>query len=236
MKIDIITLGDIYPVNIDKIKNYIKKSTLFSINTIEEIRNPIDINIENYYISDNEFQNLGNRKTNSNFTIGIIDKPLEGNYFSRRISDKLIVISVHNIEILNIHDGIDTEMYIMRFIYAFVTIYSAFGNKLPESAIEIMNKNSSGCLFDFCQYKPDVVKFFRNPHLSSGSMAFLETRTLPQFFIKKLSKEIKKLKIARYYTLIFWLKKNPILSIIVTFLLSFIFNELLGNYIYDLIK
>ena len=147
-----------------------------------------------------------------------------------------MVISIHNIESLNFNEGISIEKYLSRFIYGFVTIYYAYNRQLPLHANEIFNLDANGCLFDYCLYKPDVVKFFRNPHLSAKSLSFLETKPLEKNFIKSLTTEIKLLKIGKFYFLKDWLIKNPIYGIVITFLLSFIFNKIFYVYLFMIIS
>ncbi|MBA7537782.1 hypothetical protein ES705_35381 [subsurface metagenome] len=145
------------------------------------------------------------------------------------------MVSIFNIESLNINEGITVEMYLTRFLLAFTTIYHAY-NGLKNEAYELMQKNATGCLFDFCQYKPRVAMFFRQPKLSADVVNKLEKKTLPQNYLKSLKKEIGKLKIGIYYKLKDWFKANPIRAIILTLLFGILFSELLGNYIYDLIN
>lgn len=234
-KIELIRFGDTYPVNFQKIKNFSNKSSIFKIINILENNNPEILNSEILRIYDKDFESLTKLKTDADFTVVIVNRPLEDNFFSRRISNKLIVISIFGIETLNIHEGISLEMYILRFLLAFTTIYNVY-NELPISANKLMQKNTSGCLFDMCIYKPQIATFFRNPKLSSAVVNTLTSETLPKNFLNNLKKEIKLLKIENYYQLIDWLKANPVKAIIFTFLIGLIFSELLGNYIYDLLS
>ncbi|MCX6162915.1 MAG: hypothetical protein NTV87_16465, partial [Ignavibacteriae bacterium] len=108
-------------------------------------------------------------------------------------------------------------------------------NGLYQQANELMQINATGCLFDKCLYKPQIAMFFRQPILSPAALTLLTAMALPKNFLADLQKAINKLKIGRYYKLKDWFKKNPITAIVITFLIGFIFSELLGNYIYDLI-
>lgn len=234
-KIELIQLGDTYPVNFQKIENFGNKSSVFKIINILENNNAEMLNSETLKISDEKFEFLTKLKTNADFTVVIVNRPLDNNFFTRRISSKIIVISIFGIETLNIHEGISSDIYILRFLLAFTTIYNVY-HELPISADELMQKNATGCLFDMCIYKPQIATFFRNPKLSPAVVNTLTSKTLPQNFLKNLKKEIKLLKIGNYYQLTDWLKENPIKAIVFTFLIGLIFSELLGNYIYDLIS
>lgn len=231
--IKLIQLGDIYPVNLIKVQNSGNRSGVFNIININENQNAEILN-RNFRIDDFDFNPFIENNGAQDFSVIIINRPLENDYFTRRISEKLIVISTFNIETLGIHEGISIENYIVRFLLAFSVIFQISNRALPEET-NIIQNNSTGCLFDKCIYKPDVAKFFRNPHLSTNALAVLNTQNLPQNFVKNLQKEIKKLKISRYYNVSNWLKKNPLLAIIITYFIGFVFSGLTVSYIYELI-
>ena len=233
-KIELIQLGDTYPVDFQKIQKFGYESTIFKIETISENNNSAILNRDTVRLSDVDFNFLTNRQVTSDFSVVLVNRPLEGNYFSRPISEKLIVISIFDIESLNIHEGISVEMYIIRFLLAFSTIYKTY-NGLSNQAQELMQSNATGCLFDKSIYKPQIAIFFRQPKLSPSVINTLNGKTLPKNFVADLQIEIKKLKIGTYYRLVDWLKENPKKAILITFLIGLIFSELLGNYIYDLI-
>ena len=239
--IDIIGMGDTYPVNYKKLKTNGEHSNLFSIVRIIEIPNPDVLNRENKFrLMDEDFNFLTNRQTEANFSVVIVNRPLQGDFFSRRISEKVIAISIFDIETLNIHEGIKIEMYLTRFIYAFVAIFQSYNKSLPTpeaiTADKLIQNEAKGCLFDFCRYKPQVAIFFREPKISTEADVVLRSKALPKGFLSTLKKEIRTLKIGRYYKLSDWFKENPIMAIIFTFLVGLIFSELLGNYIYDLVS
>ena len=243
VNIEIIELGDLYPFSFKKLKAFNSNSTLFKLVENTENRNPDILNNfkspESFQLNDADFKSLIDKGTKSNFSIIIVNRPLQNNFFSRRLSDKHIVISIFDMDKLSIHEGITLEMYITRFIYGFVSVYRCFNNSLPSNEIvgqfELFQNDAKGCLFDFCIYKPQVAMFFREPKISPEALVKLRTKSLPAGFIEALNKEILKLKISRYYKIKDWLKANPVKAILFTFLVGLIFSELLGNLIYDLI-
>lgn len=235
IQIDIIEVGDTYPVDYKKLKLIGKQSDIFKILNKIELPNPnITKSDNNYTLMDTDFGFLEDRETTANFSVAIVNRPLEGNFFSRRINDKLLVVSIFQIETLNIHEGINLEMYLSRFIYGFITIFLSNNNSLPTTTDLIdPNRNASGCLLDFCLYKSQVAMFFRNPQISPEALTILRRKPLPENFVNSLNKEIQNLKIGLYFRLMDWLKVNPIKSILLTFFVGLIFSELLGNYIYE---
>jgi hypothetical protein len=238
--IDIVLLGDTQPLSIKELIRICRKSQIFSLKEIRKLPYAGILNPNEFRaVTDAEINAQNYHNGQANFTIAILDRPLEGNYFTRPINEKVIAISIFDLDSLNIHEAISLEMYLTRFFYSFATIYKAFGNSLPSIAemgqTQLMQE-PKGCLFDICMYKPHIVKFFKQPALSNGATHTLSTMQLPINHIETLSKEIKKLKIGKYYFIGVWLKENPVKTSVISFLIGLVFSELLGNYIYDLIQ
>jgi hypothetical protein len=85
---------------------------------------------------------------------------------------------------------------------------------------------TTGCLFDMGIHKPDIAKFFRNPHLSENVKNTLSANGIinNNDFLIILERAIKKLEIGSFYKIKDWVKENPIKGLIFTFLISFIFS------------
>lgn len=219
-------------------ENLIKKrnsSSVFKFNENELIASNADfLNKSELTIHDNEFSTIKiNEK--ADFNIGIINRPLDGNYFSRPINANFIVVSTYDFDTLELHEGISVENYFLRFVYAFSIIYEAYNGLNPE-ANEIMQDNITGCLFDKAILKKQIATFFRNPHISISAKHILSKKTIDSKIISNVEKEIKKLKISCYYKYADFMKKNPIKTTIGIFLSGLLLHELGGNFLYDWIK
>ena len=136
-------------------------------------------------IHDNELSII-KLNPNVDFNIGIINRPLDGNYFSRRINEKFIVVSTYDFETLEIHEGISVENYFLRFAYAFSIIYQAYNGFRPESS-EIIQDNITGCLFDKAILKRQIAIFFKNPHISISAKHTLSKKTIDLWFNFRIS-------------------------------------------------
>jgi hypothetical protein len=238
--IQLIPLGDIYPLDINTIANFGNKSDVFKIETS-------DFNIHNNQILsqfptnllDSSFNDFDYQLNGADFIVVIVNRELENNYFSRLLPGKpIVVVTIFGIESLNIHEGISYEMYVNRLLLAFSTMFKVYGPFSNRLAGNLMQLNTTGCLFDMGIHKPDIAKFFRNPHLSENVKNTLSNNGINNNndYLIKLERVIKKLEIGSFYKIKDWLKENPMKGLIFTFLISFIFSGLLGNFIYDLIK
>ncbi len=228
IQIHIHLLGDTYPLAIDKIRSHI-----FDI-VVESTINNQFLNLHPTIILDDHFRQNFSKNKDSDFTVLIVNRQLENNFFTRYIDENLLVMSIFEIEKLYLSDGITIEMYVERYLLAFATMYTVF-EKITEEADELVQKNSTGCLFDGAIYKPDVIKFFRKPMLCNNVINII-TEKKQSAFLVKLLKEIKSLKIGRYHAISKWVTKKPIVSLFIAYSGSLVFNELVGNVLYDLIK
>lgn len=237
--VDLLVVGDVYPLNPQKLDSIGKRSNIFSLNIINVTSPGILQNLlggsKEVIVPTANFLSLAQKKSTSHFSVIVIDRRLEGNYFSIPISDKLIVVSISDLDKLNLHEGITLEMYLTRFIYAFVVIYIFEGRTIPNGNTKLVHPESVGCLFDFCLDKSDVAKFFRNPKLCEGTTALLRQSEETNKVLSSLIKEIKQLKIGVYYRIRDWLKLNPIIALIISFLVNSILSGVLTNLISSII-
>lgn len=219
-------------------KNIIKKrnlSTVFKFDENELIAsNATFLNKAELTIHDNELLTIKlNEKVD--FNIGIINRPLDGNYFTRPIKSNFIVVSTYDFDTLELHEGISVENYFLRFVYAFSIIHQAYDGFNFEGN-EIMQDNITGCLFDRAILKKQIAIFFKNPHISIASKHILSKKTIDAKIISNTENEIKKLKISWYYKYADYMRKNPIKATVLIVLTGLIIYELGGNFLYDCIK
>jgi hypothetical protein len=228
IQIQIHLLGDTYPLVADKIR-----SNIFDLKVETTINNEF-LNLHPTIILDEDVRNNFIKNKGTDFTVLIVNRQLENNFFTRYIDENLLVMSIFEIEKLYLSDGITIEMYVERYLLAFATMYTVFG-KITEEAGVLVQINSTGCLFDGAIYKPDVIKFFREPMLCDNVVKIILDKK-QDAYLKKLTTEIKALKIGRYHAISKWVTKKPIVSLFIAYSASLVFNELVGNVLYDLIK
>ena len=139
--IQLIEIGHIDLVRLEDIKAMGNKSKVFRFdNSISKVNNPTFLNKTELTVYDKELATI-QIKTTANFTIGIINRPLEDNFFARPINEKFIVVTTFDFEILELAEGVSIENYVLRFTYAFALIYNAYGG-LVEDAHEVMQTNT----------------------------------------------------------------------------------------------
>ena len=237
VKIQLIKVGDTYPLECEKLERIGARSSIWTVHSTCDVFNPDILNQHDTgWLSDADFLSLAKGPNGADLSVAIVNMGLENNYFSRPITEKLIVISIADIETLNMHEGISVEMFLARFLYAFATMFRACNDRLPtyQQVEELMGKNPQGCLFDMCRTKPRIAMFFRQPYLSPEACVFLRKHSLPEDFISSLQNEIKGLRIGQYYRIKDWLKAHPIAAMVFAFLGATL-SGILGNYVYGII-
>ncbi|MCR4030432.1 MULTISPECIES: hypothetical protein [Flavobacterium] len=229
--IQIIKIGHNDHVDFSKLKKRFDSSSTFKSQNDVIVTSPPFLNQDYLTITDQQLMSI-NFNNGSDFSIGIIDRPLQGNFFSRPISENFIVISTFGLEELNLREGITVENYLLRFVYAFTIMFNAYGG-FNQQAAEIMQNNISGCLFDRAIYKKQIAIFFKNPHISLSAENILSTKAINAQLIPDTKKDIKKLKISWYYNYSNWLSRNPVWATIIIFISGLLLSDLGGNFIYD---
>lgn len=235
INIQLIKIGHNDLLSLENLINKRNSSSVFKFNENELVASNANfLNKAELTIHDNELSTI-NINEKADFNIGIINRPLDGNYFSRPINEKFIVVSTYDFDTLELHEGISIENYFLRFVYAFSIIYQAY-NGLNPQASEIMQDNITGCLFDKAILKKQIATFFKNPHISIAAKHTLSGKTIDAKIISTVENEIKKLQISWYYKYADLMKKNPIVATIIIFVSGLLLQELGGNFLYDWIK
>ena len=90
VKIEVIKLGETkHDATINKLITYQKKSKLFEITEIKKVNLP-DSDGYSWGYSDQTLLSLVSKtKTTADIQLGIIDYPIEGNYFGRELTDSI---------------------------------------------------------------------------------------------------------------------------------------------------
>ena len=219
-------------------------SKLFVINSVDEIAYMPQV--ENaarwQHLPDKEVCTRLQPKLNTDITIAITEYSLEDNYYMRKVADKLIIISLFEIGDILQHYHIPIENFILKNIYAIVTLLHAYPN-LPntrDQIPDIIHEENRSCLFDMNGIKTDVIYFFTDkPSLCLQCEANLLQRQLPANFVSNLKHELGRMRKPLFNRICDFVKCHPIWSIVIA-VISQLFIGLLAslfaNYLFFLFK
>lgn len=234
IKIEIIKLGETkHNTVINKLATYQKKSKLFEITEIKKVNLPDSDSFSWGYSDRTLLPLLLKTKTNADIQLGVIDYPIEGNYFGRELTDSIGVISFYQTDMIFNDANLDLLNFLLLTIYQAVVLYSC-NKSIKDGEDRLYHDESRKCLFDMCGLKENIVLSASGPTICYACEAKMRQSTLNEKFITQLKKELKTIKKPMYYRIIDWIKKHPILSLIITAISSVIIN-VVSSFIFDLI-
>jgi hypothetical protein len=226
VKIRLLRVGYVPDLDFNKLNTLIDKSKIFSVSENEDIKN---ISFKGRYFDIKDFKDIYKSSDKADFTIGIVSYELQDNYFSKPFLDeKLIMLSIKDFKDFSKVNRLSSEKFALRFIYGFVSMFIAYGNRLP-SEMEVVKdglfqNNIQGCLFDLCIHKQDSLEFFKKTKISTSALNVLKSKSLPNGFLNQLQIELKFLKVDLIDQLSKWIIDRPVVSVFLTFILGIITN------------
>lgn len=231
VRVRIITLG--YPkvvLNLSKVRKW--KSDIFSIVHEDAIELLPDTEGQDWEYSDTQLEELlPQNSTDIDITVGVINAPLESNYYSRRLHDSRIVVSLYGISnVLSSHD-IPIENFVLRELYEFVVTFRKFGY-VPDAITHIKHDETRRCLFDMTPDREDIIYSTNQPYLCDECTTGLKKAKVSTYFIAIVNKELRRIKKETYYTIADFIKRHPILSIIISLTVAFLIN-LLSSIVFE---
>jgi len=240
IKIRISKLGYIpFPINEKRIKSW--KSDLFEVDsTIDEYSFQMDSDTDFWGYSDETLEKELPVNGDFDFLLTITNVPLQKEYWARRLSHNRIVISLREVSDILRRENINYENYIVRNIYRYLFVYLMYGNRIPlmSEKTNFTHDDTRGCIFDFNSNKSELIYSLDKPHICpecKGKLSGKVQEVVPQDIINTAEKEIQKIKKAGYIKLMDFVKRNPFISIIITFITG-IFMSLLSSFLYNLLK
>jgi len=209
---------------------------LFAVGGMSEVLQiPVDYFGDGYLFPNTRLQELLTHDPAFDLSVGIIDQPIEGNYYMHRLDAHTAVISLHEIKDILRLENIPAEIFILRCIYEMVALVLEGGGAIDDDVYLIPHHETRGCLFDMNVFKSEIVFSTVRPTICSACESRLNTKTLPPQFIPLIKKEIKKLDKKLYYRMVDFTKSHPLVSILLTAAFAVILN-VVANFIYDVLK
>ncbi|MCC6579242.1 MAG: hypothetical protein IT440_02285 [Phycisphaeraceae bacterium] len=233
IQVAIVSLGHLkHRIDFSRIRSW--KSTIFSVCSVSTQPDIQGGDAGWQTFRDNQL-NTVELVSDANITVAITEYALEDNYYMRKLPSSVIVLSLYETaEFLERHN-IPLEHFIIRNIYELCLLFHLYPNDLPptrENVPDIIHDETRSCLFDMNGVKSDVVFSTSCPSLCHQCQARVARAQLPEGIISCLEKELRKIRKPMYYRITDFVKQHPILSLLLTLIVSFAM-ELAGNGVYD---
>lgn len=239
--ITVATVGHM-PPDFDKQKILNWKSEVFTVvGDIHSYTLPTDSDGLNWQFTDNNLESVLPQQFSSDFLIAIVNVPLEDNWYSRRLKNNRVVFTAHEIKDILQFSNIPFENAIYRALYAYTLYYKRNSNKIPllnEKNTGFTHDETRGCLFDMNGTKTDIYHSCDSPIICQDCIEALKNDRISNEFISKIQKEIKRIKKPLYYRVLSFIKKRPILSLIIsltTALMIGMLGSLIASYIFEIL-
>lgn len=185
---------------------------------------------------DEQLQHLIQPDPTSDFTIAVVNGPLEQNYYSRRLPANLVILSLHEIaDILSVAH-LRVEHFVLRAAYAHSIYRVLFRGAIPVSGeATLSHQEVRGCLFDLNVNKADIVKSLDPPAVCVACRARIPSAQTRPHYLPTLDGELRQIRRPLYFRISRWIQHHPVLSLAITVASALLLN-VLSNAIYDCLK
>lgn len=232
--ISLVLLGNLkYPVNIAQIEGW--KSDVLRIQHRAAVGHLPDADGDDWQYTDQQLLGVLGAEQESDFTLGLISLPLESNYYMRRLSDRVAVLSFHEMAGIVRYSGFSLEQYILRNAYELAVLFVANGKLIPPDYATWAHDEVRGCLFDMNANKLDIVFSMDRPSLCAACRTRVSSKQVPAGLIPALERELPRIRKPLYLRITEWVKEHPVFAIAITAVFGVTLN-LIASIIFEKAK
>lgn len=233
-KISLVLLGNLkYPLNIAQLEGW--KSNVLRIQHRAAVGHLPDADGYDWEYTDQQLLGVLGAEQDSDFTLGLISLPLENNYYLRRISERVAVMSLHQMADIVGHFGFSIEQYVLRNAYELAVLFAGNGKLIPTDYESWAHDEIRGCLFDMNSNKSDIIFSLDRPTLCAACRTRLSAKQMPADLLSTLEKELPRIRKALYLRITDWIKKHPIYALAITATTAVALN-LIASVIFEKVK
>jgi len=231
VKIKIIFLGYIpHLIDIEKVKKW--KSDLFEvIQPVNSVAIVGDSDGACWEFLDKNIEEQLPLRSEPDILLAVTNVPLQDNYYVRSFSDNRVCMTYNNMTEILKSENIPLENLLLLVLYLVALGYRHYGNKIPLmfELTQLGHDETRGCVFDMNGIKSDVIYSLNEPQLCHSCVERLTTKPkykIEKDLIDKVQKELRKINKGQYYRISDFVKRRPILSILLSVLSAIIIGIL----------
>jgi len=234
IRIKLVTLGNLkYPVKFSLVENW--KSNVFDAQHVDQIQALPNAQGRDWSYPDAQLTDLIRPDDGYDFTVGVINAPLEYNYYLRRLNNNVCVLSLFETADILRYSNLTIEDFLIRNLYEICSFYLEGGRKIPDSAHSPSHDETRGCLFDMNANKADIVFSTERPSICGPCKTRIMSAQIAKDFLPSVEKELSNIRKALYYRMAAFVKTHPIYALAITTLSALLLN-IVANYVYDYLK
>lgn len=237
--IHMVTMGHM-PVDFDMNIIMDWKSKVFKVGNFSKITLRVDSDMPDHSFSDGILANQLSNISGGDFVFIITNVPLEENWYSRRITDNMVVFTFHEIKEILENYNVPLENIVLRMLYAYSFLCLRNNKRLPSlsSGIHFTHSEARGCIYDFNGIKSDVHHSCDSPIICDKCTQDIRNNNVSEIIIDSGKNEINNIKRKLYYRIVRFMKKRPIASFLYSVSLASIIGlstSIFGSFLYKII-
>ena len=234
IKISLVSLGNLkYPLNVSLLETW--ESDILTIKHDASVGHLPNSDGNSWEYTDSHLHSVLAANDGTDFTVGLTDVRLEDNYYIRRLSDKVAVLSFHEMADIVHYSEFTLEQYILRNLYELAVLSAANGKLIPSDYTTWAHDEVRGCLFDLNSSKTDIIFSLHQPKLCPACKTRVSSRQVPADFVPTLERELLRIKKSLFVRMSEWIKLHPIFALLITATSAVLLN-LIASVIFEKAK
>lgn len=237
IRVKIVSLGNLYfELNRENITKW--KSALFEVEQKIDYYSLNDSpDTPDWGFSDKNLKkiiaNLNNVDTSSDadITFYVLDAPIEDNYLVRNMGHNRIIVSYYQVkELLHLAKlPIKNYLLVIIYSYALLLMTKKQGDWVTDEDEEpFLHYDSTGCIYDFCANRADIIRLCESPHLCDNAEQTLKKLGVDRTVINRARKELKGIRRDWFNGVVLFVKTNKAISILLGILGTIVLNVISG--------
>lgn len=158
------------------------------------------------------------QKGDEDFVVVLVGVPLKDNWFTRRISKNIVVLTFREISNYLRQKNIPIDNVVLRLLYAYALVYQRNSNLIPKvgETTNFTHDETRGCIFDMNGIKEDIVHSCDKPTICDECQENSIREKVSNTTIKTTLTELQGIRKLLFYRMADWVKLHPIISIILS--------------------
>lgn len=226
VRIKLVTIGYLpQDFRINKVAKW--KSDVFQLaGNIENFSLRTDSDGDGWEFSDSLLGEQFPKTWDADFVVALVNVPIEGKWYSRRLSNNRIVITLNEISDILRGSNIPLENVVLRLLYSYSLAYRQCGNRIPElnEPVNFTHDETRGCIFDMNGIKTDLPESCDKPQICDECQERLKKNLVSNDIIEQSRKEILNIRKEFYYRILELVKKHPVWTLLISSCYALILN------------
>lgn len=241
IRIKLIAIGHL-PINFQERKVLDWQSSTFEVSKeIESFSLTCNSDGPDWAFSDDLVKGQLPKEFDADFMVAIVNVPIEGNWYSRRLGNNQIVFSFYETKDILESCNIPIENAVYRMLYAYTLLYKGSGGRIPgiDEVPGFTHDETRGCLFDMNGIKTDLAASCSNAIICVPCQERLRQERVSNHVIEAIRGEIKRIRKDLYYRAFDFIKKYPIWSLTLSSIFALalgVTGSIIASFLYDAVK